>query len=263
MEPLPISEITYYKPVGKEVDIAEMAFSCKLPLLLKGPTGSGKSRFVEYMAARLKQKLITVSCHEETSAVDLIGRHLVIGTETKWVEGPLTKAVREGSIIYLDEIAEARPDTLVLLHSLTDHRRTLFVDRIGKEYIAPKEFMLIASFNPGYVSGLKELKPSTRQRFLTLNFDYPNPKIEKEIVISESLVSEKDADQLIKLGQKIRNLQELGLNETVSTRLLIDAGKLIRNGLPPRLACEVSIVQVLSDDKSTTDALQDLAALYF
>ncbi len=232
-------------------------------MLLKGPTGSGKSRFVEYVADRLGLKLLTVSCHEETSAVDLIGRHLVIGQETKWIDGPLTRAVREGALIYLDEIAEARPDTLVLLHSLTDHRRTLFIDRLGEELVAPPSFMLVASFNPGYQHSFKELKASTRQRFLMLSFNYPEPKLESEIIVKESGLASSGADKLVRLAGKIRNLQELGLSETVSTRLLIDAAKLMHKGMAPRLACDVAIVGVLTDEADTTLALRDLAALYF
>lgn len=264
-DPLAIKskEIPYYKSIGNEIEVAEMAHSCQLPILLKGPTGSGKSRFVEHLASRLGLTLLTVSCHEETSAVDLIGRHLVIGQETKWIDGPLSKAVRDGSMIYLDEIAEARPDTLVLLHSLTDHRRTLFIDRLGEQLVAPPSFMLIASFNPGYQHSFKELKASTRQRFLMLSFDYPEAKLESEIISKESELPSSGADKLVRLARKIRNLQELGLSETVSTRLLIDAAKLMKRGMAPRLACDVAIVAVLTDDKETTTALRDLTALHF
>ena len=260
---LKMTNAPFYLPVGPELDIARHAHACQLPLLLKGPTGSGKSRFVEHLAFSLDQKLITVSCHEETSAVDLLGRHLIIGQETKWIDGPLTRAVREGAIIYLDELAEARPDTLVLLHSLTDHRRRLFVDRTNEEIVAPGQFMLLASFNPGYQNSLKELKPSTRQRFLTLNFSYPPNDLERQIVCKEAGVDTSTAGKLVKMASKVRGTHEMGLAETVSTRLLVDAGKLIQRGVDPRLACEVALVHVLTDEKVTTDALNDLVSLYF
>ncbi|PIQ23266.1 AAA family ATPase [bacterium (Candidatus Blackallbacteria) CG17_big_fil_post_rev_8_21_14_2_50_48_46] len=256
-------DLPYYRPIGQEIQIFEHAWRRRLPLLLKGPTGSGKSRFVEYMAARLNQKLITVSCHEETSAVDLLGRYLIQGAETVWQDGPLTRAVREGAILYLDEIAEARPDTLVVLHSLTDHRRELFLERHNENLKAPESFILIASFNPGYQRGIKELKPSTRQRFLALSFDYPKADIETEILIAETGLDTARAQKLVQLAGKIRKLVEWGLAETVSTRLLIDAGALIADGLPPRLSCEVGIAEPLTDEADTRLALRDLIALYF
>jgi nitric oxide reductase NorQ protein len=255
--------LPYYKSVGQEITIFEHAWRRKLPLLLKGPTGSGKSRFVEYMAAKLNQKLITVSCHEETSAIDLLGRYLVQGAETLWQDGPLTRAVREGAILYLDEIAEARPDTIVVLHSLTDHRRELFLERHNESLNAPDSFMLVASFNPGYQRGIKELKPSTRQRFLALSFDYPCPEVETEIVVAETGLDPSRASKLVLLAGKIRKLVEWGLAETVSTRLLIDAGALIADGLPARLACEVGIAEPLTDETDTRLALRDLIALHF
>lgn len=257
------AQIPYYCKVGQECEVFEHAWRRKLPLLLKGPTGSGKSRFVEHMAARLQQPLITVSCHEETSAVDLIGRYLIQGAETVWQDGPLTRAVRSGAILYLDEFAEARPDTLVALHALTDHRRRLFVDRLNLELQAPESFMLVASFNPGYQRGLKELKPSTRQRFLAFHFDYPAPELEAQIVVAESGVKSAAASKLVQLARKVRQAVELGLSETVSTRLLVDAAQLIADGLPPRLACEVAVIEPLSDDRDTRQALRDLVALMF
>lgn len=253
----------FYLPVGDEVEIGQLAHTCKLPLLLKGPTGSGKSRYVEYLAQKLDLKLITISCHEETSSIDLVGRHLVIGQETKWVDGPLTRAVREGGLVYLDEVAEARADTLVLIHALTDHRRTLFIDRTNEEIAAPDNFMLVASYNPGYQHGFKELKPSTRQRFISMAFEYPDPKRESDIVATESGADDKTVKCLVKLAGKIRNLHTLGLKESVSTRLLIDAAKLIQKELPPRRACHVAIAQVLSDDDTTLTSLDDLIALHF
>jgi nitric oxide reductase NorQ protein len=261
--PKPETYLPYYCPIDQECDVFIHAWRCQLPLLLKGPTGTGKSRFVEHMAARLERPLITVSCHEETSAVDLVGRYLIQGAETVWQDGPLTRAVRSGAILYLDEFAEARPDTLVALHALTDHRRCLYIDRLNQELQAPETFMLVASFNPGYQRGLKELKPSTRQRFLALHFDYPSADLEAQIVSAESGVAVVSARKLVQFAQKVRQGVELGLSETVSTRLLVDAAQLIAAGLPSRLACEVGVIEPLSDDPDTRQALRDLVALIF
>lgn len=252
---------TYYKVIGQEELIFDHTYKNKLPLLLKGPTGTGKSRFVEYMADKMNKKLYTVACHEETSATDLIGRYIIKGAETVWIDGPMTKAVREGAILYLDEVAEARPDIIVALHSLTDHRRTLFIDKTGEIIQAEDDFMLVATYNPGYQKGFKELKPSTRQRFVSLSFVYPESKIETEILINETGVEEDVAKKLVKMGAKIRNLTELGLAETVSTRLLVDAAILIKSGLPNRLACNVAIAEPLTDDEDTLEALKDLISL--
>ncbi len=254
--------LPFYQPVRKEIEVFTHAATHNLPLLLKGPTGTGKSRFVQYMAAKLGRRLITVSCHEETSAVDLLGRYLVKGAETIWMDGPLTRAVREGAILYIDEIAEARPDTIVVLHSLTDHRRVLYLDRHDEEIEAAEGFLLVASFNPGYQGAWKELKPSTRQRFVSLHFDYPAPALEVQILCAESNVEEKIANQLVKIAGKIRNLHHLGLAESVSTRLLVDTAKLIQSGLPARLACEVGIVEPLTDDRDVARSLVDLVALH-
>jgi nitric oxide reductase NorQ protein len=251
----------YYHTIDKEIDVFEHAYKNKLPLLLKGPTGTGKTRFVEYMAYQFKTNVITVSCHEETSATDLIGRYIIKGSETIWLDGPLTKAVKEGAIIYLDEIAEARPDVIVAIHSLTDHRRELYIDKLGITHKAHENFMMLASFNPGYQKGFKELKPSTKQRFVALAFKYPSEKIEKEILINETQIDEPTAKKLVNIATKIRNLTELGLTETVSTRLLIDAAKLIHTGLPKRLAVYVAIVEPLSDDLEIVAALKDLTDL--
>ncbi|MEX0289978.1 MAG: CbbQ/NirQ/NorQ/GpvN family protein [Flavobacteriaceae bacterium] len=253
--------IPFYKPIAKEVEVFEHAFKNKIPTLLKGPTGTGKTRFVDYMAHKLNKKLITVSCHEETSSTDLIGRYIIKGAETLWIDGPLTKAVKEGAIVYLDEIAEARPDVIVAIHSLTDHRKELYVDKLGETISAHKDFMMVASFNPGYQRGFKELKPSTRQRFVALSFKYPKPKDEAYIICQESGVDEKIATKLVSIANKIRNLTELGLTETVSTRLLVDAGKLICSGLPKRLSVHVAVVEPLTDDPEIVDALTDLADL--
>ncbi len=251
----------YYRPIAKEIEIFEKAFENQLPVLLKGPTGTGKSRFVEYMAHRLNTGLITVACHEETSSTDLIGRYIIKGSETVWIDGPLTKAVREGMILYLDEVAEARPDVIVAIHPLTDHRRELYIDKLGETVKAHPKFMLVASFNPGYQHGYKELKPSTKQRFVAMNFNYPKPEIEREILINETGIDESTAKKMIKAANKIRNLTELGLTETVSTRLLVDAAKLIRSGLPPRLSMHVAVVQPLSDEPEIIESLQDLINL--
>jgi len=251
----------YYKETGKEIQVFEQSYQNKIPFLLKGPTGTGKSRFIEYMSFKLDKELITVSCHEETSSTDLIGRYIIKGAETIWLDGPLTRAVKEGAIIYLDEIAEARPDVIVAIHPLTDHRRELFIDKLGEVIKAHPDFMLVASFNPGYQRGFKELKPSTRQRFVAISFSYPDEKLETEIIINETGIESGIAKKLVKIANKIRNLTELGLTETVSTRLLVDAAKLIHSGLPKRLAVEVAVVEPLTDDQEIIEALTDLCHL--
>jgi nitric oxide reductase NorQ protein len=251
----------YYKASGKEIEVFEHSYKKKIPFLLKGPTGTGKSRFIEFMSHKIDKKLITISCHEETSSTDLIGRFIIKGAETVWVDGPLTTSVKEGAIIYLDEIAEARPDVIVAIHSLTDHRRELFIDKLGMTVKAHEDFMLVASFNPGYQRGFKELKPSTRQRFVAMTFDYPDAKIEAEILVNETNIEIDIAKKLVNIATKIRNLTELGLTETVSTRLLVDAAKLIHSGLPKRLSVQVAVVEPLSDDQEITVALKDLCDL--
>jgi nitric oxide reductase NorQ protein len=253
----------YYKATGKEIEVFEHCFQNRLPLILKGPTGSGKSRFIEYMADRMQRELISIVCHEETSTVDLLGRYIVKGASTEWIDGPLTKAVRRGAIIYLDEIAEARPDVLVAIHSLTDHRRKLFLDRHDEVLDAPNEFMLVASFNPGYQRGYKELKASTRQRFIMMTFHYPEKNVEMEIIEKETGITKVTSAKLVAIASKIRNLVELGLSETISTRLLVDAGKLIQSGLPPRLACRVAISETLTDDPDIQIALDDIINMNF
>ncbi len=255
------TSLPYYRPVGREIDIFEKTFENRLPLLLKGPTGTGKSRFVEHMAARLNKPLITVACHEETSSTDLIGRYIIKGAETLWLDGPLTRAVREGAIIYLDEVAEARPDVIVAIHPLTDHRRQLYIDKLGETLKAHPDFMLVASFNPGYQRGFKELKPSTKQRFVAIDFQYPEPEAEREILENETGIDRDTAKKLVRIAGKIRNLNELGLSETVSTRLLVDAAKLIRSGLPKRLSVHAAIVQPLTDEPEIIQALRDLTDL--
>jgi nitric oxide reductase NorQ protein len=255
--------IPYYRAVGAEKDIFRRAHEAGLPLLLKGPTGSGKSRFVEHMAAELGRPLVTVACNEETSAHDLLGRWLVKGGDTLWQDGPVTRAVREGAVLYLDEIAEAREDVVVVLHPLADHRRELFVDRLDQTLSAPPGFMLVVSYNPGYRRGFRELKPSTRQRFVALGFDYPAADVEAEIVAAESGVGRDVAKRLVSFAAKVRKLGEIGLTETVSTRLLVSAGALAARGLGPRAACQVAVVQALTDDVETARAVQDLADLAF
>jgi nitric oxide reductase NorQ protein len=248
----------FYLPTGKEVDLCTHAHRSLLPLLLKGPTGCGKTRFVEYMAEQLGRKLVTVGCNEDTSATDLLGRHLLMGGDTVWVDGPVTRAVREGAILYLDEIAEARADAIVVIHSLTDHRREIFLDRTGETIKAPDDFMLIVSYNPGYQRSLRELKPSTRQRFVGMSFGYPKEEDEVTIVCKESGVDEATARKLVGIGGKIRQLTELSLMESVSTRLLIAAGKLIASGIPPRLASISAIAWPLSDEEEATAAITQL-----
>ncbi|MBN9689293.1 MAG: CbbQ/NirQ/NorQ/GpvN family protein [Verrucomicrobia bacterium] len=251
----------FYLPVGREEEIFRRAWESQLPLMLKGPTGCGKTRFVQHMAAQLARPLVTVSCNEDTSATDLLGRHLLLGGETRWVDGPVTRAARSGALLYLDEVAEARADALVVIHSLSDHRRELFLDRTGETVVAPTEFMLIVSFNPGYQRSLRELKPSTRQRFLALHFDYPNVDQEVEIVVKESGVDRSQARRLVQIAQKIRSLTELSLMESVSTRLLVSAGKLLAGGVPPRLACSSAIAEPLTDDPEARAALRHLIEL--
>ncbi|MEZ4879236.1 MAG: CbbQ/NirQ/NorQ/GpvN family protein [Chitinophagales bacterium] len=251
----------YYKIVDKEVDVFDKTYQNKLPLLIKGPTGTGKSRFVEYMAAQHNKEMITVSCHEETSATDLVGRYIIKGAETVWMDGPLTRAVKQGAILYLDEIAEARPDVIVIIHSLTDHRRELYIDKLGITIKAHNDFMLVASYNPGYQRGFKELKPSTRQRFVAITFNYPKQSVEQEIVENETNLASADAKSLVNIANKIRNLTELGLTETVSTRLLVDAAHLIVSGLPKRLSVKTAIIEPLTDEQEVIEALEDLCNL--
>lgn len=251
----------FYLPTASEVEIFQHSHRARLPLLLKGPTGCGKTRFVEYMAEMSGLDLVTVSCNEDTSATDLLGRYLIKGGETIWVDGPITRAIRQGSILYLDEIAEARPDAIVVIHSLTDHRREIYLDRTGEKLKAPDSFMVVVSYNPEYQHSMRELKQSTRQRFVGITFGYPEMEREVEIVSKESLIDPKKAKSLVSLASKIRSLNELSLMETVSTRLLVSAGKLIAQGVAPRLACKVAIVEPLTDDIDAISALNDLIDL--
>jgi nitric oxide reductase NorQ protein len=253
----------YYRETGGEVAIFELCYRNHLPLLIKGPTGCGKSQFVEAMAEKLGRPVIQVSCNEDTTAADLLGRFVIQNMETIWQDGPVSRAVREGAILYLDEIAEAREDVIVALHPLTDHRREIYLDRTNETLKAPDTFFCVASFNPGYQRGLKELKPSTRQRFVSLPLKYPEPKVEAEILRAITQLGEDHADRLVKLAAKIRSLVQLGLRETVSTRLLVYAARLIQSGMNPRTACRVAIAEPLSDDAKVIQSLVDLIAIHF
>jgi nitric oxide reductase NorQ protein len=253
----------YYLPVADEVEIFEAAYESRLPVLLKGPTGCGKTRFVEHMAWRLRgaasaETLATISCHEDLTATDLVGRYLLKGDDTVWQDGPLTRAVRTGAFCYLDEIVEARKDTTVLIHSLTDHRRTLPIDKTGETLNAHDDFLLVISYNPGYQSVLKDLKTSTRQRFVSLEFDYPEEDQEATIIAVESGVDEATAARLAQIGAKVRNLREHGFEEGVSTRLLIYTGSLIGRGVAPRRAAQSAIVTAVSDDPTVQQAIADI-----
>ena len=248
----------YYLPVGSEVELFQAAYGTRLPVMLKGPTGCGKTRFVEYMAYRLGRPLITVACHEDLSSTDLVGRFLLEGDETVWHDGPLTKAVREGAICYLDEVVEARKDTVVIIHPLTDHRRRLPIEKRGTVVDAPPEFMLVVSYNPGYQSILKDLKQSTRQRFVAMEFDYPSAEAEAEIVAREGEIDESAARDLVTIGQKVRNLRGHGLEEGVSTRLLIYAAQMIAKGIAPVDAAEVALVSPITDDRELQRSIREI-----
>ena len=248
----------YYLPIAQEVELFEAAYAGKLPVMLKGPTGCGKTRFVEYMAHRLNRPLITVACHEDLSSTDLVGRFLLEGDETVWHDGPLTSAVKSGAICYLDEVVEARKDTVVIIHPLTDHRRRLPIEKLGAIVEAPPEFMLVVSYNPGYQSVLKDLKQSTRQRFVAMEFDYPNAESETEIVAKEGNIDEATAKDLVTIGQKIRNLRGHGLEEGVSTRLLIYAAQMIAKGISPVNAAEVALVSPITDDRELQRSIREI-----
>ena len=250
--------LPHYVPQGNECEIFAHCHAQRLPLLIKGPTGCGKTRLVEYMAARLARPLITVACHDDLSASDLAGRYLIGGGDTVWVDGPLTRAVRQGAIIYLDEVVEARKDTTVVLHPLSDDRRVLPLERTGELVHAAPGFMLVMSYNPGYQSLLKGLKPSTRQRFIALTLSYPVPEIERSIIERESEVTARVATRLVQLAQALRRLTDHDLEETVSTRLLVMAGRLVASGVDLLTACRVAVVQSLTDDEDTAAALDDI-----
>ncbi|KYG70130.1 CbbQ/NirQ/NorQ/GpvN family protein [Bdellovibrio bacteriovorus] len=253
----------FYHPRDREIEFFEKAYKLSWPLLLKGPTGCGKSRFVQYMAEKVGRPLIEVACHEETSATDLVGRYILKGGETFWQDGPLVKALRDGAILYLDEVAEAREDIIVALHPVLDHRRTLFIDKTRETLHASPGFMIVASYNPHYQSHLKELKPSTKQRFMALSFDYPREDDEVEIVHKESGLEKTQVEKLVRFSAKVRSLDHLDLRETVSTRLIIAAAALIKEGAPRRASVDCGIIQALTDESETVEALREAAALYF
>jgi len=248
----------YYLQIKNEAEIFEAAYKAKLPMMLKGPTGCGKTRFVEAMAFRLGRPLVTVACHEDLSATDLVGRYLLEGEEPIWHDGPLPTAVRHGAICYLDEVVEARKDTIVLIHPLTDDRRILPVEKRGELLTAPDDFMLVISYNPGYQSVLKDLKQSTRQRFLSVEFDYPPAEAEIQIVAREGGIDDSTARDLVKIGEKVRNLKGHGLEEGVSTRLLVYAAQLISRGVNPVVACETAIASPITDDTELQRSIREI-----
>ena len=258
-----IREEPFYAPPGGEIELFEAAWRNRLPVLLKGPTGCGKTRFMEYMAWRLRRPLITISCHDDLTAADLVGRYLILGGETVWVDGPMTRAVRAGAILYLDEVVEARKDTTVVIHPLADDRRVLPMEKTGELLEAPAEFCLAISYNPGYQSVLKDLKQSTRQRFIALEFGYPPAALEREIVMRETGVDAATAGKLVRFAGMTRNLKGNGLDEGASTRLLVHAGKLIRTGIPARDACRGAIAEALTDDADMLAAIGELGSSLF
>ena len=253
----------YYEPVGKEIELFESAYKNRLPVLLKGPTGCGKTRFMEHMAWRLKRPLITVSCHDDLTASDLVGRYLITANETVWVDGPLARAVRTGAICYLDEIVEARKDTTVVIHPLADDRRVLPMEKTGEILQAGVDFCLTISYNPGYQSVLKDLKQSTRQRFVGIEFRYPRASLERTIIMRETGTDEVTAERLVKFAQMTRNLKGSGLDEGASTRLLVHAAKLMVTGIDPRTACHGAIAEALTDDPEMLAAMSELNASLF
>lgn len=252
-----IAQEPYYRPVGKEIELFEAAYSARMPVMLKGPTGCGKTRFIEHMAWRLRKPLVTVACHEDMTASDLVGRYLLDADGTVWHDGPLTLAVRHGAICYLDEIVEARQDTTVVIHPLSDDRRILPLEKKNELVHAHPDFQLVISYNPGYQSVIKDLKESTKQRFAALDFSYPDPVIEAEIVRHESGVEAKTAETLVRIAERTRNLKGHGLDEGASTRMLIQAGRLISRSVPLVDACEVVLVLPITDDRDMRDALTE------
>jgi nitric oxide reductase NorQ protein len=280
VEEYAVHDEPYYLPIHDEVQLFETAYAQRIPVLLKGPTGAGKTRFVEYMAYKLgrpmmkmstrtgeeaehRMPLITVACHEDLTASDLVGRYLLDTDGTRWMDGPLTRAVKVGAICYLDEVVEARKDTTVLIHPLTDYRRLLPIEKLGQVIEAAEGFLLVISYNPGYQSALKDLKHSTRQRFIAIEFDYPPRDQETEIIMHEAGCSKEAATDLARLGEKVRNLKEHGLGEGVSTRLLVYAGKLIAQGVPARRACQVAITWALTDDLEVQRSIEEVVTSIF
>ena len=269
IEDYSIDKEPFYVPVSDEIQVFESAYNQKVPILLKGPTGTGKTRFVEYMSwyisSYMKKSvpLITVACLEDLTASDLVGRYLIDSSGTKWIDGPLTRAVKSGGICYLDEIVEARKDTTVIVHPLTDHRRILTIDKLGEVVEAADEFLMVVSYNPGYQNALKDLKQSTRQRFVAIEFDFPTPELEAKILKEEAGIADSTADSLSSLGEKIRNLTDHGLSEAASTRVLIYAGKLIKDGIAPRRACQVAVTWGITDDKKLYRSIEEIISAIF
>ena len=258
-----INDEPYYEPVGQEIELYESAYSVRMPMMIKGPTGCGKSRFVEYMAWKLGKPLITVACNEDMTASDLVGRFLLDADGTKWQDGPLTTAARMGAICYLDEIVEARQDTTVVIHPLTDHRRSLPLDKKGELIQAHPDFQLVISYNPGYQSLMKDLKQSTKQRFGGMDFDYPVEETEISIVSKESGVDKDTAEKLVHIAHRARNLKGHGLDEGISTRLLVYSGQLIKKGVAPLDACNMTMVTPLTDDPDMRDTLIAAVETFF
>jgi len=256
-------DLPYYEASGGEIVLFEHAWKNRLPVLIKGPTGVGKTRFVAHMAAKLGLPLFTVACHDDLTAADLVGRHLIGDGGTYWSDGPLTRAVREGGICYLDEVVEARKDTTVVIHPLADHRRVLPIDRTGELLQAPDGFMLVVSYNPGYQNFLKGMKPSTRQRFVSLRFDFPAASREEAILLGETGCEPMVAKQLVSIGRSLRALKDVDLEEVASTRLLVYAALLIRDGLDPVEACRAALVESLTDDTEVAAALTEVVLATF
>ena len=263
IEQYQVTREPYYRPVHDEIALYEAAYAARMPMMLKGPTGCGKSRFVEYMAWKLGRPLVTVACNEDMTASDLVGRFLLDREGTRWQDGPLTIAARIGAICYLDEVVEARQDTTVVIHPLTDHRRNLPLDKKGEVIKAHPDFQLVISYNPGYQSLMKDLKQSTKQRFGALDFDYPESEVEAEIVAHESGVDGETAAKLVQIAQRSRNLKGHGLDEGISTRLLVYAGQLIAKGVDPVSACHMTLVRPLTDDPDMRDTLDAAVATFF
>jgi nitric oxide reductase NorQ protein len=253
----------YYRATGQEIALYEAAYAVRMPMMLKGPTGCGKTRFVEHMAWRLGKPLITIACHEDMTASDLVGRHLLDAAGTRWADGPLTLAVRYGAICYLDEVVEARQDTTVVIHPLTDARRVLPLEKKGELVHAHPDFQLVISYNPGYQNIMKDLKQSTKQRFGALDFGWPVREVEIEIVAHESGVDDETAGRLVSIGEKSRNLKGHGLEEGMSTRMLVYAGQLITRGVEPVAACNVALVKPITDDADIRDALDAAVKTFF
>lgn len=253
----------FYADVRGEVGLFTIAAKSRMPVMLKGPTGCGKTRFIQHMAYRLGRPLITVACHEDLTASDLVGRYLLKGQETVWMDGPLTLGVKQGAIVYLDEIVEARKDTTVIIHPLSDDRRLLPIEKKGQVVEAVDDFMLVISYNPGYQSILKDLKQSTKQRFMAIEFDYPVPAIEAQVVAHEAEVSAEIAQRLVKIAEKVRNLKNHGLEEGVSTRLLIYAATLIKQGVPAERACDVALARPITDDPDMLRSIVEVVKAVF